>query len=153
MNAIVQNAIYFVIILLLTKPVGLYMYRIFGGERTFLSPAFRPVERGIYRLTGVDETKEMRWTTYTVAMLLFSLVGLLATYLILLVQNGLPFNPQDLANVEPRLAFNTAVSFTTNTNWHSYVPEVTMSYFSQMAGLATHNFMSAATGIAIAIAL
>ncbi len=95
----------------------------------------------------------MRWTTYTVAMLLFSVVGLLATYLILRLQSGLPFNPQDLANVEQRLSFNTAVSFTTNTNWQSYVPEVTMSYFSQMAGLATHNFMSAATGIAIAIAL
>jgi K+-transporting ATPase ATPase A chain len=153
MNAVVQDVIYFLIILLVTKPVGLYMYRVFGGERTFLSPALRPVERGFYRITGVDETKEMRWTTYTVAMLLFSLVGLLATYLILRVQHGLPFNPQDLPNVEQRLSFNTAVSFTTNTNWQSYVPEVTMSYYSQMAGLATHNFMSAATGIAIAIAL
>lgn len=152
MNAIIQNAVYFLIILALTKPVGLYMFRIFSGERTFMSSVLRPVERGFYRVTGVDETKEMRWTTYTVAMLLFSVAGLLATYIILRLQSGLPFNPQDLANVEQRLSFNTAVSFTTNTNWQSYVPEVTMSYFSQMAGLATHNFMSAATGIAIAIA-
>ncbi len=153
MYAIIQIVVYFGILLALTKPIGLYMYRIFGGERVFLSPILRPVERGIYRATGVDESKEMRWTTYTVAMLLFSLVGLLMTYVILRLQSGLPWNPADLANLEPRLAFNTAVSFTTNTNWQSYAGEVTMSYFSQMVGLATHNFMSAATGIAIAMAL
>ena len=153
MYAIIQIDVYFGILLALTKPIGLYKYRIFGGERVFLSPILRPVERGIYRATGVDESKEMRWTTYTVAMLLFSLVGLLMTYVILRLQSGLPWNPADLANLEPRLAFNTAVSFTTNTNWQSYAGEVTMSYFSQMVGLATHNFMSAATGIAIAMAL
>jgi K+-transporting ATPase ATPase A chain len=129
------------------------MARLFAGESTFMSPVLRPVERGIYRATGVDETHEMRWTTYAVALLLFNLIGLLLTYLILRIQHGLPFNPEDLGNVEPQLAFNTAVSFTTNTNWQSYVPEVTMSCLSQMAGLATHNFTSAATGIAIAIAL
>jgi K+-transporting ATPase ATPase A chain len=153
MNAIIQDTIYFVLLLPITKPIGLYMYRLFNGMNTPLTPVLRPVERGIYRVTGVDEEQEMRWTTYTVAMLLFSAVGMLATYLILRVQHGLPFNPQDLPNVESRLSFNTAASFTTNTNWQSYVPEVTMSYLSQMAGLATHNFMSAATGIAIAIAL
>jgi potassium-transporting ATPase potassium-binding subunit len=153
MNAIIQDVIYFVLLVAITKPIGLYMYRIFNGDKTPLSPVLRPVERGIYRVTGVDEQQEMRWTTYSVAMLLFSVVGMLATYLILRAQHGLPLNPQDLPNVEPRLAFNTAASFTTNTNWQSYVPEVTMSYLSEMLGLATHNFMSAATGIVIAIAL
>jgi potassium-transporting ATPase potassium-binding subunit len=153
MNAIIQDVIYFVLLLAITKPIGIYMYRIFNGDKTPLTPVLRPVERGIYRVTGVDEHQEMRWTTYTIAMLLFSAAGMLATYLILRVQHGLPFNPQNLSNVESQLSFNTAASFTTNTNWQSYVPEVTMSYFSQMAGLATHNFMSAATGIAIAIAL
>jgi K+-transporting ATPase ATPase A chain len=153
MNAIIQDVIYFVLLLAITKPIGLYMYRIFNGDKTPLSPVLRPVEWGIYRVTGVDEQQEMRWTTYSVAMLLFSVVGMLATYLILRVQHGLPLNPQDLPNVEPRLAFNTAASFTTNTNWQSYVPEVTMSYLSEMLGLATHNFMSAATGLVIAIAL
>jgi K+-transporting ATPase ATPase A chain len=153
MNAILQIGIYFLLILLITKPMGVYLHRVFAGERTPLSPALRPVERGFYRLAGIDEAKEMRWTTYTVALLLFSLVGMLATFLVLRVQSGLPWNAQDLPDVESRLAFNTAASFTTNTNWQSYAGEITMSYFSQMFGLATHNFMSAATGIAIAIAL
>jgi K+-transporting ATPase ATPase A chain len=152
-NAVIQDLVFFLIILALTKPLGLYMYKIFAGERTFLSPVLRPVERGIYRVTGVNEEQEMRWTTYTVAIVLFSAISLLVSYLVMRVQRGLPFNPQDLANVEPRLAFNTAVSFTTNTNWQSYYPEITMSYFSQMFALATHNFMSAAYGIAIAIVL
>jgi K+-transporting ATPase ATPase A chain len=152
-NAVIQDLLFFLIILALTKPLGLHMYRIFSGERTFLAPVLRPVERGIYRVTGVNETQEMRWTTYTVAIILFSAVSLLISYFVMRVQHGLPFNPQDLGNVEPRLAFNTAVSFTTNTNWQSYYPEITMSYFSQMFALATHNFMSAAYGIAIAIVL
>ncbi len=133
--------------------LGTYMARLFSGERVFLSPLLQPVERGIYRLTGVNEAEEMRWTTYTIAMLLFNVGGLLLTYAILRLQQVLPFNPQHLGPVEPRLAFNTAVSFTTNTNWQAYYPETTMSYFSQMVGLAVHNFTSAATGIAIAIAL
>lgn len=153
MNAVLQIGTFCLIILLITKPLGIYLQRVFAGERTLLSPGLRPVERGFYRLAGVDETREMRWTTYTVATLLFSLVGMLATYSLLRVQSGLPWNPQNLADVEPRLAFNTAASFTTNTNWQSYAGEITMSYLSQMLGLATHNFMSAATGIAIAIAL
>src|SRR4051794_28947801 len=153
MNAVVEDLVFFLIVLTITKPLGLYMYRVFDGERTVLSPLLRPVERGIYWAGGVDETQEMRWTTYTVALLLFSLVGLLITYAVLRLQHGLPLNPQGLASLEPRLAFNTAVSFTTNTNWQSYYPEITMSYFSQMFGLATHNFMSAVTGIAIAIAV
>jgi K+-transporting ATPase ATPase A chain len=153
MYAMLNIAIYFGLILAVTKPLGIYMAKLFAGERTFLSPVLRPVERGIYRVTGVDETKEMRWTTYTVAMVLFSLMGALLTYVMLRLQHGLPLNPRDLPNVEPRLAFNTAVSFTTNTNWQSYVPEATMSYLSNMTALAIHNYMSAATGIAIAIAL
>ena len=112
----------------------------------------RPIERLIYRLTGVDETREMRWTEYAAAILAFSLVSMLVLYLIQRLQGLLPFNPQGLAGVGPALAFNTAASFTTNTNWQSYVGETTMSYLTQMAGLAYHNFASAATGIAIAIA-
>jgi K+-transporting ATPase ATPase A chain len=152
-SAIIQNGVYFLILLLLTKPLGLFMYQVFNGERTFLHPVLSPVERGLYRLTGVDEEREMPWTTYAVAMLIFNLFGLLLTYAVERLQGGLPFNPQGLPGVEERLAFNTAVSFTTNTNWQSYYPEITMSYLSQMVGLAVHNFTSAATGIAIAIAL
>jgi K+-transporting ATPase ATPase A chain len=152
-SAVIQNVIYFLILLLLTKPLGLFMYQLFSGERTFLHSILHPVERGIYRLTGVDEEREMPWTTYTVAMLLFNMLGLLLSYAIFRLQGVLPLNPQGLPAVEERLAFNTAVSFTTNTNWQSYYPEITMSYLSQMVGLAVHNFTSAATGIAIAIAL
>jgi K+-transporting ATPase ATPase A chain len=135
----------------ITKPLGLYMARVFGGEKTFLDPVLRPIEKLVYRLTGADETSEMRWTEYTVAMLLFSGVSLALTYLIERVQLWLPLNPQKLANVSPALAFNTAVSFTTNTNWQNYSGESTMSYFTQMAALAYHNFASAATGIVLAI--
>ncbi|MGZ5384645.1 MAG: potassium-transporting ATPase subunit KdpA [Acidimicrobiia bacterium] len=144
---------YFGVLLALTKPLGLFMYRLFNGERTFLTPALRPVERGIYRLTGVDEAREMRWTTYLVALLLFNLLGFLTVYLLQRLQGGLPFNPQGLPGVEPTSSFNTAVSFTTNTNWQGYYPEITMSYLTQMMGLTVQNFVSAATGIAIAIAL
>jgi len=128
------------------------MARLFSGERTFLHPVLRPVERLLYRLTGVDETREMRWTEYAIAIVLFSVVSMLLTYLIQRLQDVLPFNPQGLSNIEPSSSFNTAASFTTNTNWQSYVGETTMSYLSQMAGLAYHNFVSAATGIAIAVA-
>src|SRR5437867_7418394 len=139
-------------IFLITKPVGVFLTRVFNGETTFLDLVLRPIEKLVYRLTGVDEQREMRWTEYTVAMLLFSGVSMTLLYLIERTQKWLPFNPQTLPNVEPGLAFNTAASFTTNTNWQAYVPETTMSYLTQMAGLAYHNFASAAVGIALAIA-
>lgn len=144
---------YFCVLLAVIRYLGAYMFHVFSGGRTFLSPILRPIERVIYRLSGVNTTQEMRWTTYAVAMLLFNAVGLLLTYAILRLQHHLPFNPQGLGPVEERLAFNTAVSFTSNTNWQSYYPEITMSFLSQMVGLAVHNFTSAATGIAIALAV
>lgn len=150
---VVQLLIFLAILIAITKPLGLYMTRLFDGERVFLSPILKPVEGVIYRTTGVEERREMRWTTYAVAMLLFQLVGFVVVYLVQRFQHGLPFNPQHLANVEPRSAFNTAVSFVTNTNWQGYAGESTMSYLSQMGALTVQNFMSAATGIAIAIAL
>ncbi len=162
LNGILQIVLYFLVLSALTKPLGLYMARVFDGRRTFLHLALRPVERLIYRLCGIREDAEQRWTGYAGAMLLFSLAGLLLTYLIQRVQGYLPFNPQGFGTAHapqgstamtPDLAFNTASSFTTNTNWQSYLPETTMSYFTQMVGLATHNFMSAATGIAVALAL
>ncbi len=137
----------------MTKPLGIYMARVFAGERTLLSPVLGPVERVIYRVCGVDPAVEQRWTAYTVGMLLFNVAGLVLLYFILRLQNVLPLNPQGLDALKPDLAFNTAVSFITNTNWQSYSGESTMSNFSQMLGLAVHNFTSAATGIAIAIAL
>jgi K+-transporting ATPase ATPase A chain len=146
-------AVYLVILVAITKPLGIYMARVFGGERTFLSPILQPVEGLIYRLCRVDPVVEQRWTAYAVSMLLFSLVGMLVLYLLMRVQGVLPLNPQGFGGVAPDLAFNTAASFTTNTNWQSYVPETTMSYLTQMAGLAFHNFVSAATGIAVAVAL
>jgi K+-transporting ATPase ATPase A chain len=152
-NGWLQIGVFFAVLLAVTKPLGVFMARVFSGERTFLDPALRPIERGLYRLTGVDEKREMRWTEYTVAMLLFSGVSMLVLYLLERVQRWAPLNPQKLANVAPDLAFNTAASFTTNTNWQAYTPETTMSYLTQMAGLAYHNFLSAAVGIAIAIAL
>ncbi len=151
-NGWLQILLFFALVLAVTKPLGVFMARVFKGERTFLYPLLRPVERLIYRLTGVDETREMRWTEYSAAMLLFSAVSMLALYLLQRLQAVLPFNPQKLANIEPGSAFNTAASFTTNTNWQSYVPETTMSYLTQMAGLTVQNFVSAAVGIALAIA-
>jgi K+-transporting ATPase ATPase A chain len=136
-----------------TVPFGAYVTRVFSRERTWLDPVLRPVERGIYRLTGVDEQREMRWTDYGLAMLAFSLVSMLALYAMLRLQGVLGWNPQALAGVAPDLAFNTAASFTTNTNWQSYSGESTMSHLSQMAGLAYNNFVSAAVGIALAIAI
>ncbi|HEX5426093.1 MAG TPA: potassium-transporting ATPase subunit KdpA [Candidatus Acidoferrales bacterium] len=152
-NGWLQILLFLLIIFLITKPLGIYMARVFGGERTFMDPVMRPLERLLYRVTGVDEKHEMRWTEYAVAMLLFSLVSMLLLYAFERLQQYLPFNPQHLGPVSPaHLAFNTAVSFTTNTNWQAYAGETTMSYFTQMAGLAYHNFMSAAVGIALAIA-
>jgi potassium-transporting ATPase potassium-binding subunit len=149
---ILQIAFYFLVIVALTKPMGAYMAKVFAGERTFLHRVFRPLEAAIYKLCGVDESAEQRWTQYAASVLVFSIVSLLFTYLLMRVQQWLPLNPQGLANVGPDLSFNTAVSFTTNTNWQSYTPETTMSYFTEMAALATHNFFSAALGIAVAIA-
>ena len=160
-NGWLQILFFFVIILLVTKPLGIFMAHVFDRKKTFLDPVLRPVERLIYKLTGVNEEREMRWTEYAVTMLLFSVVSMLVLYLIQRLQGYLPFNPQHLPGVDSNAsstgayagsAFNTAASFTTNTNWQSYVPEVTMSYLTQMAGLAYHNFISAATGIALAIA-
>ncbi len=150
----IQLALYVLILLLLTKPMGLYLVRVLDAEgKTFLDPALKPVERLLYRLFGLDPKKEQDWKQYTVSMLAFSLVGLLFTYAILRLQHLLPLNPQGFGPVSPDLAFNTAVSFTTNTNWQNYGGESTLSYFSQMVGLVFHNFVSAATGIAIAAAL
>jgi potassium-transporting ATPase potassium-binding subunit len=151
-NGWLQIGVYLLTILAVTPPLGRFMTRVFNRERTWLDPILRPVERLIYRLTAVDETREMRWTEYAVSMLLFSGVSMLVLYLQLRVQQWLPANPMKFTNVPPYLAFNTAASFTTNTNWQAYAGETTMSYLSQMAGLAYHNFVSAATGIALAIA-
>ena len=152
LNGWLQIALYLFAILLVTKPLGVYMARVFNRERTFLDPVMRPIERLLYRFTWVDENHEMRWTEYAISMLLFSVVPMLLLYLIQRVQGFLPFNPQKFAGVPPDLAFNTAASFTTNTNWQNYGGETTMSYLTQMAGLAYHNFTSAAVGIALAIA-
>ncbi len=152
-NGWFQILLYFGVVLLITKPMGVYLYRVFERKSTWLDPVLRPVERLIYWACGIDEKKEMKWTEYGATMLVFSGVSMLLLYLIQRVQFWLPWNPQKLANVAPDLAWNTAASFTTNTNWQSYVPETTMSYLTQMAGLAYHNFASAAVGIALAIAL
>src|SRR5246500_3536062 len=149
----VQIALFSVIIILIARPFGGYMTRVFTGERTFLSPVLRPVERAVYWCCGVDEKEEQHWLTYAVAMLFFSVVGFLTLYALQRLQWYLPFNPQEQTGVEQSLAFNTSVSFITNTNWQSYVPETTMGYLVQMAGLTVHNFVSAATGIALALAL
>src|SRR5258707_418693 len=161
LNGWLQIFLLCVLILLVTKPLGIFMAHVFNREKTFLDPVLRPIERLVYRLTGVTEEREMRWTEYAAAMLLFSLVSMLVLYLIQRLQGHLPFNPQHLPGVDSSgsstggfvgSAFNTAASFTPNTNWQSYVPETTMSYLTQMAGLAYHNFASAAVGIALAIA-
>jgi len=152
-NGWLQIFVFLALIFAVTKPLGVFMTRVFARERTFLDPVFRPIERLLYRVTGVDEQHEMRWTEYATCMLLFSAVSMLLLYLIQRIQGMLPFNPQHLGAVTPEhVAFNTAASFTTNTNWQAYSGETTMSYFTQMAGLAFHNFASAATGIVLAIA-
>ncbi|HYZ21308.1 MAG TPA: potassium-transporting ATPase subunit KdpA [Rhodopila sp.] len=152
-NGWLQIALYCVLLILITKPLGGYMTRVFAGEHTALSPVLRPIERAFYRISGIDERQEQHWITYAVAMLAFTLAGFVVLYGLQRLQAVLPFNPQHLDAVSPDLAFNTSVSFVTNTNWQSYVPETTMSYLVQMAGLTVHNFVSAATGIALAIAL
>jgi potassium-transporting ATPase potassium-binding subunit len=152
LNGWFQIALYFVVILALTPPLGRFMTRVFSRERTWLDPVLTPIGRLIYAATGVDERHEMRWTEYAFTMLAFSVVSMLLLYAMMRLQAILPLNPQGLANVGTDLAFNTAASFTTNTNWQSYVGETTMSYLVQMAALAYHNFISAATGIALAVA-
>src|SRR6266480_2260313 len=155
LNSVLQVLIFLVIVLLLTKPVGLYLYKVFNGERTWLSPVFVPVERFFYRLSGINPEEEQKWTGYMISVLIFSVVGMLLLYLLERTQqlHGSFFNPAGLGPVEQRLAFNTASSFTTNTNWQNYTGETTMSYLTQMAGLAFHQFVSAAAGIALAVAL
>ncbi|OCJ07288.1 potassium-transporting ATPase subunit KdpA [Rhizobium sp. AC27/96] len=153
LNGWLQILIYIGILLLLVKPLGGYMTRVFTGERTPLSYVFGPVERGLYRLAGTDEREEQHWTTYSISLLLFSLAGFLVLYALQRLQAGLPYNPAGMTAVGPELSFNTATSFVTNTNWQNYGGESTMSYLVQMAGLTVQNFVSAATGIAIAIAL
>ena len=141
-------------IIVAAKPMGLYMARVYERQSTWLDLIFSPIERSLYRLTGIRPELEMRWTQYCGAMLIFSLVSLLLTYTVERLQHAIPlWNPQHLAAIEPYLAWNTTVSFTTNTNWQSYVPESTMSYLTQTFGLATHNFWSAAVGMALAIAI
>jgi K+-transporting ATPase ATPase A chain len=161
LNGWLQIVVFFALVLALTKPLGVFMAHVFNREKTFLDPLLRPIESLIYKLSGVDEKREMRWTEYAVTMLLFSGVSMVVLYAIQRLQGHLPFNPQHLPGVDSNAsatgafvgsAFNTAASFTTNTNWQSYVPEVTMSYLTQMMGLAYHNFVSAAVGIALAIA-
>jgi K+-transporting ATPase ATPase A chain len=152
-NGCLQILLFLLIVFLVTKPLGVFMTRVFNREKTFMDPVLRPIERLLYRVTRVDESHEMRWTEYAIAMLLFSLVSMIVLYLMQRLQGYLPFNPQKFGAVGPaHLAFNTAASFTTNTNWQAYSGESTMSYFTQMAGLAYHNFVSAAVGIALAIA-
>jgi potassium-transporting ATPase potassium-binding subunit len=156
LNGWLQILLFFAIVLLITKPLGVFMVHVFNREKTFLDPVLRPVERLVYKLTRVNEEREMRWTEYAAAMLLFSGVSMLVLYLLQRLQGVLPLNPQQLPGVDSTAfvgsSFNTAASFTTNTNWQSYVPETTMSYLTQMAGLAYHNFVSAAVGISLAIA-
>src|SRR5262245_43431197 len=151
-NGWLQILFFLLAVFLVTPPLGSFMSRVFARERTWLDPVMRPIERLVYRTTGVDELHEMRWTEYAVALLLFSVVSMLVLYALQRLQQVLPFNPQGFGPVPPPLAFNTAASFTTNTNWQAYSGESTMSYFTQMAGLAYHNFVSAAVGISVAIA-
>jgi potassium-transporting ATPase potassium-binding subunit len=153
LNGWLQIALYIGVLVLCVKPLGLYMARVFDGERTWFDPVLRPVERLIYRVSGVDPRQEQHWTTYTAAMLLFSLAGFVLLYALQRLQHVLPLNPQGFGPPAPDSAFNTAVSFTSNTNWQSYSGEGTMSYLSQMAGLTVQNFLSAATGIVLAVAL
>ena len=152
-NGWIQIAIFCAIFVALVKPLGWYMTAVFNGERTFLSPVFRPVEKALYRIGGVDETKEQHWTTYTVSMLFFHVGGFLILYALMRLQGFLPFNPQGMTAVPEYLTFNTAVSFITNTNWQNYGGESTLSYLVQMLGLTHQNFLSAATGIVLAVVL
>jgi K+-transporting ATPase ATPase A chain len=152
-NAFLQVALFTLLVAIVSVPLGLYMAKVFAGQRTFLDPILSPIERLIYRTCGIHPATEQNWVEYAVAMLLFSAAGMLMLYALERLQFYLPLNPQGMAGVAPDLAFNTAASFTTNTNWQAYGGESTMSYFTQMAGLAFHNFVSAAAGIAVAIAV
>lgn len=152
LNGWLQILIFFALVLAVTKPMGIFMARVFNGERTFLDRVVRPLERLLYRVCGVDDSREMRWTEYAGAMLVFSAVSMIALYAMQRLQQFLPFNPQRLANLSPELSFNTAASFTTNTNWQGYGGETTMSYLTQMAGLTLQNFLSTAVGLALAVA-
>jgi K+-transporting ATPase ATPase A chain len=154
LNGWLQIALFIALILLLAKPMGSYMTRVFERRRTWLDPILVPCENLLYRLTGVDPSEEMRWTQYAMAMLLFSAATMVLTYVVERLQGlrFMPWNPQHLPGLAPDLAISTAISFTTNTNWQAYTPETTMSYLTQMLGLATHNFWSAAVGLALAIA-
>ena len=152
-NGWIQILIFCAIVIALVKPLGWYMTRVFSGERTFLSPVLRPIEVALYWLSGVDEKREQHWLSYAVGMLLFNLGGFLILYILLRLQAGLPLNPAGMAAVPEALSFNTAMSFTTNTNWQNYGGESTLSYLTQMLGLTSHNFLSAATGIVLAVAL
>ena len=152
LNGWLQIGLLFAVLLISLKPLASYMTRVFSGDRTFLSPVLGPLESGFYKAAGVDPAREQSWLGYTLAMLVFSAAGFLSLYAILRLQVHLPFNPQGFDNLSPDLAFNTAVSFLTNTNWQAYGGETTMSNFSQMVGLTVHNFLSAATGIALALA-
>ena len=151
-SALLQIVFYLFVLLILVKPLGLFMARVYQRERTFLDPILRPIERWIYKLSGIDPEQEMNWKTYAFALLLFNLLGFFAVYALQRVQGFLPLNPQNLGPVAPDLAFNTAVSFASNTNWQSYGGETTLSYFTQMFGLTVQNFLSAATGMAVLIA-
>lgn len=153
LNGWIQILVFCGIVILLVKPLGGYMTRVFNGERTLLSPILSPIERGLYRIAGTRETEEQHWSVYTAALLFFSLAGVVLLYFLQRLQGMLPLNPAGVGAVQPELAFNTAVSFVTNTNWQSYGGESTMSYLTQMAGLTVQNFVSAASGIAIAVAL
>ncbi|MDP4006665.1 potassium-transporting ATPase subunit KdpA [Methylobacterium sp. NEAU K] len=153
LNGWIQIALYCAVVLALVKPLGLYMTRVFNGERTLLSPIIAPVERGLYRVSGIDARQEQHWLAYTGAVILFHILGFAVLYAILRLQAVLPFNPAEQAAVAPDLAFNTSASFITNTNWQSYGGETTLSYLAQMLGLTHQNFLSAATGIAVAVAL
>ncbi|MBP2680558.1 MAG: kdpA, partial [Candidatus Krumholzibacteriota bacterium] len=152
-NGWVQISIYFLVVLAMAKPLGAYMHRVFEGDRQPMRRWMGPIERCLLRACGVDPKKEQGWGEYAVSLLVFSAIGVVVTYAIQRLQHVLPLNPQGFGPVEPALAFNTAASFTSNTNWQAYSGETTMSYFTQMAGLAWHNFVSAAAGIAVAIAV
>src|SRR5512146_1477696 len=152
-NGVAQIIVFLLLVLLITKPLGLYLIAVFEKKNTWLEPVFRPVERVFYKVAGVDERREHDWKIYAVAMLLFEVISTVPLYVFERVQNHLPLNPAGKGPVDPLLAWNTAVSFLTNTNWQNYGGETTMSYWTQMAGLAFHNFVSAAVGICIAVAV
>ena len=152
-QAFLQVAIYLAVLVALVKPLGLFMAHVYEGKRTFLSPVLAPVERLIYRVAGVDAASETGWKRYAVGVLLFNLIGIVFVYLLQRLQDVLPLNPAGMAAVSPDSSFNTAVSFATNTNWQGYVGEATLSYLTQMLGLGVQNFVSAASGMAVLVAL